>query len=162
MAENVFFSQKLKIKKRYFNRELNLLQYFHDKTKKIYPENVIVINDFIFFFVSNEYYFRAKLFLHSMRKQLNKKVLIIRDENILINLLFSFFPDTYIHDIKLRINEQTRLKFILVCFLSYKERGIAIGRSGDYIKAINTILNKYINFKKKVLPLEIKIELINL
>lgn len=79
IAENLFFSQKLKIKKRFFNRELNLHQYFHDKTKKIYPENVIVIKNFVFFFVNNKHYFRAKLFLHSMRKQLNKKVLIIRN-----------------------------------------------------------------------------------
>jgi len=160
LKEEIFFSEKLKIRKKYTNTELKLYQYFYEKTKRIYPENVIVINNFIFFFVGNEYYFKVKLFLHSLRKELNKKVLIIRAENTLINLLFGFFPDIYIHDVKLKIDEDTGLKCVLVYFLSFEERAIAVGCNGEYIKAVNYIFDNYVIFKNHDHSLKIKCELI--
>lgn len=161
VEEKIFFLEKLKIKKKYTNTELKLYQYFYEKTKKIYPENVIVINNFIFFFVANEYYFKVKLFLYSLRKELNKKVLIIRAENTLINLLFGFFPDIYIHDVKLKIDKDTGLKHILVYFLSFEERAIAIGCNGEYIKAVNYIFDNYVIFKNYDHPIRIKCKLIS-
>jgi len=159
--DKTFFSQIIKIKKKYSNTEFNLHQYFYKKTK-LHPENIIIINQFIFFFIKNEDYFKAKLFLNSIRKQLEKKILLIRAENNLIKLLFGFFPDPYIHDIKIEINEK-KIKTITICFISFEERGIAIGRSGDYIKAVNEIFEKYIIFEKKEIPFsKIKCELVKI
>lgn len=158
---NSFFSKKVNIKKKFYNKELYLLQYFRQKTK-IYPENVIVLRNFIFFFVKNENYFKAKRYLKAIRKQLRSKILIIRAENTLIKLLFSFFPDLYIHDIKLDIIEKNNGRTIInVCFLTYEERGIAIGRNGDYIKAINVIFEKYITSENDRFPILIKCEIID-
>ena len=161
IEDKTFFSQIIKIKKKYSNTEFNLHQYFYKKTK-LHPENIIIINQFIFFFIKNEDYFKAKLFLNSIRKQLEKKILLIRAENNLIKLLFGFFPDPYIHDIKIEINEK-KIKTITICFISFEERGIAIGRSGDYIKAVNEIFEKYIIFEKKEIPFsKIKCELVKI
>ena len=91
-----------------------------------------------------------------------KIVILIRAENNLIKLLFGFFPDPYIHDIKIEINEK-KIKTITICFISFEERGIAIGRSGDYIKAVNEIFEKYIVLEKKEIPFsKIKCELVSL
>jgi len=148
LPDDLFLSQKLNIKRKYSNKELYLYQYFYKKTK-IYPESVFIYkNSIIFFFVKNEDYFKTKLSLRSVRKDLrDKKVLIIRAEQTLIRLLFSFFPDTYIHDIKIDIREKSNEKIITVGFLSFEERGIAVGRNGDYIKSVNEIFQKYVNFK---------------
>ena len=163
LTDNIFLSQKIRIKKKYTNKELNLYQYFHNKTKFI-PEYVVVLNQFIFIFVNNAIYFEAKLYLNSIRKQLEKKVVMIRAENTLIKLLFSFFPDPYIHDIIIEINEENGKKFktITIYFLSFEERGIAIGRNGVYIKAVNQIFEKYIIYEKKDIPITLKCKLIKL
>jgi len=163
MPDDAFFSQNIKVKKKYSNVELNLHKYFYQKTN-LFPVNVIVINKFIFFFIKNEDYFDVKLYLNSIRKQLEKKVLLIRAEKILIKLLFSFFPDPYIHDIKIEITEKNLKKFkkIIICFLSFEERGIAIGRRGDYIKAVNELFENYVILEKKTNPICIKCELIDL
>lgn len=148
LSDDLFLSQKLNIKKKYFNQEFYLHQYFHNKTKKIHPESVIIYKNIIFFFVKNEDYFKARLSLRSVRKDLrNKKILVIRAEQTLIKLLFSFFPDTYIHDIELDFNEKNNEKIITVGFLTFEERGIAVGRNGDYIKAVNEIFQKHVNYE---------------
>lgn len=148
LPDDLFLSQKLKIKRKYSNKELYLHQYFQKKTK-IHPESVFIYkNSFIFFFIKNEDYFKAKMSLRSLRRELHdKKVLVIRAEQTLIKLLFSFFPDTYIHDILLDFNDKNNEKIITVNFLSFEERGIAVGRNGDYIKSVNEIFQKYVNFK---------------
>lgn len=160
VTDNIFLSQKIGIKMKYTNKELKLYQYFHKKTK-FFPEYVIVLNHFIFFIISNDVYFEAKLYLNSIRKQLEKKVVMIRAENTLVKLLFSFFPDPYIHDIKIEINGK-KIKTITICFLSFEERGIAIGRRGAYIKAVNEIFEKYIIYNIKAIPVKLKCKLINL
>ena len=148
LSDDLFLSQKIKIKRKYSNRELYLHQYFVRITK-LDPEAVFICNNtIIFFFVKNEDYFKVKLSLRSIRKNLrDKKILIIRAEQILIKLLFSFFPDTYIHDIKLDFNEKNFEKIITLGFLSFEERGIAIGRNGDYIKSVNEIFQKHVEFE---------------
>ena len=164
LDEEFFFSQKVFLKKRYQNRELSLHRYFWEKTK-VFPECVIEINGFIFFFVKNKDYFKVKLFQKEIRRQFNeRKVLILRTEKTLAKFLLSFFPDPYIHDIKLQADDNTGLRRIIVFLWSYKERGIAIGRSGDYIKVVNEIFNhyvifeEYVTFNKYYIPIEIKCE----
>lgn len=73
-----------------------------------------------------------------------KKVLLIRAENSITKLILGFFPDIYIHDIKLEIDDRTGDMIMHVYFLSFEERIIAIGRGGTYIKAVNEIFDKYI------------------
>ncbi len=164
MDEELFFTQKVLLKKKYQNRELALHKYFWQKTK-VFPDCVIVIKNFIFFFVSNKDYFKAKIYLREFRVELmEKKVLILRVEKTLVKFILSFFPDPYIHDIKLDIDEETGVRRIMIYLYSYEERGIAIGRSGEYIKVINEILKDYVmfeeyaTFKKYYIPIEIKCE----
>jgi len=146
--EDIFFSQKLKIKRKYSNEEYYLYQSFVRITK-INPESIFTYNNnYIFFFVKNEEYFKTKRSLSTLRKHFrNKKLLIIRAEQTFIKLLFSFFPDTHIHDVQLDFNKKRNEKIITVGFLSFKERGIAVGRNGDYINAVNEIFQKYINYE---------------
>jgi len=157
IADDLVFYQILTFIKKYSNNELKLYKYFHSKTEGIYPDFVVVINQFIFFFVRNENYFDSKTYLNSMRREIrNKKILIIRAENVLINLLFSLFPDLYIHSISLDMNDSSGQREISVCFLSYKERGIAIGRGAEYIRSVNELFKKYVIFENNSKPIEIK------
>ncbi|MHA1438326.1 MAG: hypothetical protein ACTSPD_12185 [Promethearchaeota archaeon] len=79
-----------------------------------------------------------------------------------MKLLFRFFPDLYIHDIFLEKDDNTGENILYICFLSYEERGIAVGKNGDYIKAVNKIFSKYIAFKgpfsSKIYQLPIRIK----
>ena len=155
-----FLTQKLTIKKKFSNQEIKLYQFFFRITE-IYPDNVLFLPPYIFFFIEPEYYFKAKRFLKSIRtKLLNKKVMIINSESTLLRLLFSLFPDTYIHDIIVNINEnETRV--ITIIFYFYEDRGIAVGRKGNYIKVINQMFDNFINLEKNDMPLKIKCEIAN-
>ena len=162
IADDLVFYQILTFIKKYSNSELKLHKYFHNKTGGIYPEFVIVIDQFIFFFVKNENYFDSKLYLNVMRREIrNRKILIIRTENVLINILFSLFPDLYIHNISLKRNDSSGKREISVYFLTYKERGIAIGRGAEYIKCVNELFKRYIRFENKSTPIEIKCKNVN-
>jgi len=95
--------------------------------------------------------------LDAMRREISqRKILIIRIERILLNLLFSFFPDLNIDTIKIESNNKSGLREISIYFLFRNERGIAIGRNGDYIKAVNEIFKKYVIFENRNTPLEVK------
>jgi hypothetical protein len=161
--DNSFFNQRLYIKKRYTNYEILLHHYFYGLCK-VYPKNIIIINNFVFFFIENRHYFDVRYFLSLMRKQMqNKKLLIIRDEKTLIRLLYNFFPDPYVHDIRVYRNIYTGKKDIIVGFLSFVDRGIAIGCKGEYIKAVNIFFKKYVVFDNdEVFPLNIKCKVVNL
>ncbi len=157
IADDLIFYQLLSFIKKYSNFELKLREYFAQKTEGIYPEFIVLINQYIFFFVKKKYYLSSKMHLNSMRRQLNKrKILIIRIEKILINLLFSFFPDLNIDDIKIEVDHISGRREISVYFLFFKERGIAIGINGDYIRAVNSIFENYVVFENNNTPLKIK------
>ncbi|MFX1328062.1 MAG: hypothetical protein ACFE91_07965 [Promethearchaeota archaeon] len=157
IANDLILYQLLSFVEKYSNFELKLHNYFYQKTDGIFPEFIVVINEYIFFFVKNENFFRSNMYLNSMRRELiNKKVLIIRFEKILINLLFSLFPDLNIKNIKVEMNDTSGIRVLSIYFLFYKERGLAIGRNGDYIKVINEIFKKYVVFENRNTPLEVK------
>jgi len=157
ILDDLYFYQMLSFVRKYSNFELKLGKYFYNKTKGVYPEFIIVIGKFVFFFVKNESYFISKFYLDSMRREIkSKKVIIIRVENVFINLLFSFFPDLYIHDIKIEKDESSGVREISLYFLTYKERGIAIGRKGEYIKSLNELCQKFLVLENRITPLEIK------
>ena len=107
------------------------------------------------FFVSNEDYFHVRNYINIIRKELVKKTLIIRAENTFITLLYSLFPDLYVHDIKIDWNMFSGKREISINFLSFKERGIAIGCNGDYIKAINHLFEKNVIFQNGEKPFKI-------
>lgn len=157
IADNLIFYQLISLKKKYSNFELKLREYFFEKTKGIYPDFVVVIRQFIFFFVKKHHYFSSKVFLDSMRRELsNRKIIIIRIEKTLINLLFSFFPDLNIDNVKIEYDNQSGTREISIYFLFFKERGIALGRNGDYIKAVNEIFKNYVIFENQNSPLNVK------
>ncbi|MFX1448381.1 MAG: hypothetical protein ACFFCG_09630 [Promethearchaeota archaeon] len=144
--ENLLFYQQLTVKKKFSNRELLLLHFFYGSTK-IFPRNVIIVKDIVFFFLDNENYFEAKSKLPYLRKKFqNRRIVLVREEGVLVNLIFGFFPDPYIHRIRIERNINTGQIIISVGFLSYEERGIAVGCNGDYIKAINIIFKNYVKF----------------
>jgi len=157
IADDLIFYQVLSFKKIYSNFELKLREYFYEKTEGIYPVFLIVIRQFIFFFVKNQDYFSSSSYIDSMRRELgSKKVIIIRIEKTLINMLFNFFPDLNIENIKVEFNNQSGKREISIYFLFFNERGIAIGRDGDYIRAVNEIFDKYVIFENKNTPLKVK------
>lgn len=157
IADDLILYQLFSFVKKYSNYELKLREYFFEKTKGIYPEFIVVIKQFIFFFVKKEDYFNSKVYLDSMRKELsNKKIVIIRIEKVLINILFSFFPDLNIDTLKIEYNKHSGKREISVYFLSFKERGIAIGRNGEYIRAVNDIFKKHVIFGDRSSPVQLK------
>lgn len=152
----------VEIKNKISNNELRLIQFFYDLIE-INPVNIVIYRDYIFYFVSQEDYFKAKHSIGKLRNKFvkyNKKILIIRAEKTLIKLIFTFFQDTYIHDIKLRQDNPDRL-IVLLEFLYEQDMIIAVGNRGSYIKTINAILDAYLscrigsNLLKKI-PIEIR------
>ena len=156
IADDLILYQYLSFVKKYTNTELSLFKFFYEKTNGIYPEVIVVINHFIFFFVKNENYFISKLYLNTMRRKIvNRKILIIRAETVLINLIFSLFPDLYIHDLVLEVDNFSGEREISLYFLTFRERGIAIGRKAEYIRCVNKLFTKYIIFENKSKSVEI-------
>ncbi|MHA1458201.1 MAG: hypothetical protein ACTSO6_00145 [Promethearchaeota archaeon] len=143
---NLLFYQKLTVKKIFSNEELLLYHFFHETTKNP-PQNVIIVKEFVFFFLKNEDYFKAKTKLPYLRKKFqHRKIVIVREEDVLVNLVYGLFPDPYIHTVRIERNSYTGKAKVMVGFLSYEERGIAIGCKGNYIKAVNEIFERYVNF----------------
>ncbi|MFX1503993.1 MAG: hypothetical protein ACFFDH_23730 [Promethearchaeota archaeon] len=157
IADDLILYQVFSFIKKYSNYELKLREYFYEKTQGIYPEFIVVIKQFIFFFVKKEYYFSAKVYLDSMRREItNRKIIIIRIERILINMLFNFFPDLNVDTVKIEHDCNSGKREISVYFLFFKERGIAIGRNGDYIRAVNEIFENYVVFGNRNTPIRLK------
>ena len=161
ILDDLILYQILTIKpSKYSNYELKLHRYFFDKTQ-IDPSYIIIVkiedDEFIFFFVNQDKYFEARTYLKSLRHRIIKKVSIIRFDNILLNLLFNLFPDLCIHDVRIEINNKKGEYEISICFLKdLNTYHIAVGKRGKYIKAINELFDKHINFYKDNIPLTIK------
>jgi len=161
--DNLLLYQKFDMKKIFSNKELLLFHFFHDTTK-IFPQNIIIIKDIVFFFLDNENYFEAKMKLPYLRKKFqHRRIVLVREEEVLVNLVFGFFPDPYIHSIRIDRNTRTGQIIIIIGFLSYEERGIAVGCNGDYIKAINSIFESYVKFADyQGFQIKIKCEVVSL
>ncbi len=161
--DDLLLYQKLDMKKIFSNKELLLFHFFHDITK-IFPQNIIIVKDIMFFFLDNENYFEAKMKLPYLRKKFqHRRIVLVREENILVNMIFGFFPDPYIHKLRIERNIYIGKIEIIVGFLSYEERGIAVGCNGDYIKAVNEIFDTQIKFAEyQGFPVRIKCEVVKL
>ncbi len=146
ITEKSLFSRDIRIIKKFSNLELKLYKYFHNKTG-LFPESVIIIEDFIFFFVKDQHFFSVSNYIASIRKEIpNKKVLIIRTEKKLISQIFSLFPDLYIHDVQIKSVDSKKI-IASVYILTFRDRGVAIGREGNYIKAINELFKNSIKIE---------------
>jgi hypothetical protein len=144
LVDYLYFSQIVNIKKKFFNAELKFFRFFFEITK-IVPVFVIIRDPFVFYFVKPRDFFITKIFLRKLRYKLNgKKISIIPAETTLIRLVFSFFDDVYIHNVKLI--EKTNGTLIDVIFIFNKDRAVAVGNKGGYIKAVNYIFRNYIYF----------------
>jgi len=165
LVDYLYFSQIVNIKKKFFNTELKFFKFFFEITK-IVPVFVIIRNPFVFYFVKPRDFFMAKFFLRKLRYKLKgKKISIIWVETTLIRLVFSFFDDVYIHNVKLI--EKTNGTLIDVIFLFDKDRAVAVGNEGGYIKTVNYIFRNYISFdssfnKSEKDPIEIRCTKTNL
>ena len=119
---------------------MDLHNFFHGITG-LYPVNILIRKGFVFFFVKTTEYFKSKKFLKPMRAKSNNKVIIIRAEKTLIKLILGFFPDTYVHEITLDLHSTGKI-IVNLHYIFYEDRGIAIGRGGEYIKLVNEIFKK--------------------
>ncbi len=144
---NLLFYQKLTVKKIFSNEELLLYHFFQEITQ-VFPQNLIIVNEFVFFFLNNENYFYAtsKKLSYLRKKFRCRKIVIVREEDVLVNLVYGFFPDPYIHTIKIERNFYSGKAEVIIGFLSYEDRGIAVGCKGNYIKAVNEIFERYVTF----------------
>ncbi len=138
--EKLFLNQRVTINKIYYNEHVTLYNFFCDETK-LYPESILIRRGYVFFFVKTTEYFQSKKFLKPMRAKSNNKVIIIRAEKTLIKLILGFFPDTYVHEITLDIDRTGKI-IVNLHYIFYEDRGIAIGRGGEYIKLVNEIFKK--------------------
>lgn len=149
LNNKILFSQIVSVKKKFHNEELLFISYFFETTQ-IKPSSIIIRDKFIFFLVSNEDYFFARSFSKFLRYKLRHyKVIIVREEKTLLRLIFSFFPDTYIHDIHLKRDSSSKNMVITLFFIFDVDRGIAIGNHGSYINTINFIFNNSVNYQYK-------------
>jgi len=170
ILDDLILYQLLSFCKKYSNHELQLHSYFFSKTQ-IDPSYIISIRiddtEYIFFFVEKESYPKARTYLNALRKdfrrkdyrsdQNNKKITIIKTDNVLIHLIFNLFPDLQIHDIKIEINHYLGMYEILVLLLKdLNLYHIAVGRNGGYIKAVNVLFENYIKLDNKNTPVKIK------
>ncbi|MFX0105941.1 MAG: hypothetical protein ACFE75_10650, partial [Candidatus Hodarchaeota archaeon] len=153
ILDDFIFYQQLTFKPiKYSNYELKLHRYFYNKTL-IDPSYTFIVKvenmDFFFFFINKKDYFQASMHLKSIRNEIkNKKISIIRADHVLIYLIFNFFPDLYIHDIRIVFNNQIGIYEISIFFLKeLNTYHIAVGRNGGYIKALNFFFEKHIIFE---------------
>ncbi len=156
ILKDLVFYQVLSFIRKYSNFELKLYDFFFKKTN-IHPKCVIVINQFAFFIVNKDLitYNEVKKHLYYLRRHLCKKVAIIKEQSTLILLLYSLFPDLFIYNIKIEATNFSNERLISIKFLSYQDRAIAVGRNGEYIKAVNHLLEKHIIFQNNKAQIKI-------
>ncbi|MFX0020554.1 MAG: KH domain-containing protein [Promethearchaeota archaeon] len=116
-----------------------------------------MINQFAFFIVNKDLitYNKIKKNIYNLRRHLCKKVAIVKEQSTLIHLLYSLFPDIFIYNIKIEATNFLNERLISIKFLSYQDRGIAVGRNGEYIKAVNQLLEKHIIFQNNKTQIKI-------
>ena len=142
--EAVFFNQIVKIRSIIRNEEINYMKFFFFKTK-IYCENIINYKNYIFFFVKSYLFREANEYLAQLRKYLTgKKILIIKQKKRIIDVIYTFFPNVKIRKLELLIKNHSGDLEVLIFIPQIKERGIAVGKAGNYIKIVNEIFEKFI------------------
>ena len=132
------------IKKDFSNRELNLYARFYETTK-IYPKNLIVLHNFVFFFVDSENYFKAKSFLRRLQKFMAPYIiLIIRKEETLIKMLFNLFPEPLIFHISSWLSKKI---VVNILNLSLDQTKASIRYWNRYFKVVNQLFKDFVEFE---------------
>ncbi len=142
---SLYLRQKVEIKRKFTNKEITLSKKFASYAK-VQPDNIIFIEPYIFFFLEPDKYYKTKYFIQTLKKELGKKIRLVKFRNkrdTLLDLITSLFPEIFINDYGYYFDSNNQMDVIVVETLTLQERGIAIGRNGEYIKAINALLTNH-------------------
>ena len=139
-----FWYQRINVKKHFSNRELLLCDLFYQKTK-IYPKNLILLQDFIFCFVDGENYFEVKSFLpYLLKLMVNKIILVIRKEENLIRFLYNLFSNSYVHNISLQLKKNY---VVSIHVFSSDQTKVSIEFLNQYFKVLNKLFEEFVEFE---------------
>ena len=142
--EALFFNQRVRFRNIIRNDELVYMKFFKYKTK-LFCENVILYGKYVFYFVKPNHFRKASKHLVQLRTSLpSKKILIIKNERRILDLIYAFFPDASIKKLELKIKKVTGDIELFIYFKHFRERGIAIGKKGNFIRILNEVFEKYI------------------
>lgn len=125
--------------------DLDYLSKFESITK-VMPQDYMILSETILFLVDQPMLGRAigkqGVNIPKLRKVFNKKVVIIGDSPQMDIFIRNFFNNVTIEDIELRdvMGEQA-----ILLTVDEKDRGIAIGKAGERIKAAKEFLKKKFN-----------------
>jgi len=125
--------------------DLDYLSRFENVTK-VMPKDYMILSETILFLVDQPLLGRAigkqGSNIPKLRKIFNKKVVIIGDSPQMDLFIRNFFNNVTIEDIELRdvMGEQA-----ILLTVDEKDRGLAIGKAGERIKAAKEFLKKKFN-----------------
>lgn len=103
-----FFEQRVKVRRDIKTQGFDAFFEDFKRMSGIEPINVIYINEHLFIFLSSENYFQAKRRFTLFKKKFRfLKIFFLREEKNFFNLIFSLFPDAYLHQIKVDYKKQT-------------------------------------------------------
>ena len=125
--------------------DLNIFSSF-EKITKIMPSDYLVTENFMIFLVPPAQLGRAignkGANIEKLTQTFRKKVVVIADNPDPEGFVRSFFGNIEVEDIDVR-NVMGEINMIVT--VSEKDRGIAIGRNGERVKAAKTLLKKKFN-----------------
>jgi len=151
LRASLYLGQVTEIKRTFTNEELKIGEMFN-KITKTNLEAIIPVSPYLFFFLTPDEYYKAKRFIRKLRAQFQKKVRLIKFSNkkdTLLNLITALFSELYIHDYSCYYDSIKGMDIIIIKFLTYEERGLAIGKNGNYIKTINFLLSRYVKYEDR-------------
>lgn len=154
----LYLGQICEIERKFTNIELKISKIFYIITR-IYFDAVISLPPYLFFFLKPDEYLRAKIFIKKLRNKFDRKIRLIRfrnKEDSLLHLINALFSDVYIHDYSCYFDERKQMDTIVLKFITFEERGIAIGRNGEYIKTINHLLSNHIKYADRTKEVRVK------
>lgn len=117
-----------------------------ERVTRVMPTDYVTTNSSLVFLVSQESLGKAigkkASNIEKLKQVFRKRVIIVADSEDPEGFLRNFFGNVAIHDIESR-NVMGEVAIILT--VDEKDRGIAIGRDGERIKAAKTLLKKKFN-----------------
>ncbi|MBN1169806.1 NusA-like transcription termination signal-binding factor [Candidatus Micrarchaeota archaeon] len=117
-----------------------------EKITHVMPTDYVISSSSLVFLVSEETLGKAigkqASNIEKLRKMFRKRVVIVADKETPEDFLKSFFGNVQILDIEAR---NVMGETALMMTVDEKDRGIAIGRDGERIKAAKSLLKKKFN-----------------
>ncbi len=125
--------------------DLNIFSSF-EKVTRVMPTDYIATPSSLVFLVSQDSLGRAigkkASNIEKLRRYFRKRVIVVADSDDPEGFLRSFFGNVAISDIESR---NVMGEIALIMTVDEKDRGIAIGRDGERIKAAKALLKKKFN-----------------